>query len=547
MSGFTENIEPSKPAVRRRHNDHRPDTLHDTPSKRPDRVVKPIDARNRIKAFFASPLSRSFAFMVIATSTAITLVMTSVQLWFDYETSLASIHEALSQVEGSYSSSLTTSLWTYDHALVQSQLDGIANLSEIEWVGIVAEDGSSWTSGERRSTYMVVERLPLIHWAGAGNATTVGQLTLVSSIDTLYWHLAWKFAVILFLNLIKTLCMSVVIIYFFHQIIGRHLIDLASYLKLLSLGERSPTFHLRRRRNRSTDDELDQLVDAINEMHTNINASYDAITQYQGDLEASLRKERELNGLQRQFVSMVSHEFRTPLAIIDGNAQRLQRKKSKLTEERLDGILAKIRTSVLRLTDLMESILSSSRLEDGKIKCDPGDCDITSLLSDVCSGYRDLNTGHQIIDDFEGLPPTIAADEKLLRQVFSNLMSNAVKYAPDDTSVWVTARRCHQEEIVVSVRDEGVGIPEQELNALFQRFFRASTSTGIPGTGIGLHLGKHLVEMHGGRIEVESSPGKGAIFSVYLPIDQLPVSQTAEGQAEEGDSFVPELAVSATS
>ncbi|MGI9509085.1 MAG: hypothetical protein ACR2QJ_07035, partial [Geminicoccaceae bacterium] len=112
-----------------------------------------------VKRLFASPLSRRFAFMVIATSTVITLAMTSIQLWFDYRTNIASTHNALTQVESSYSSSLTSSLWTYDHALVQSQLDGIANLLEIEWAQIETEDGSIWTAGERRSTYTLQEQV----------------------------------------------------------------------------------------------------------------------------------------------------------------------------------------------------------------------------------------------------------------------------------------------------------------------------------------------------------------------------------------------------
>ena len=500
-------------------------TVDEAPSKRSDEVVKTAGARDRISSFFASPLSRSFAFMVIATSTVITFIMTSIQLWVDYETNIASMQDALSQVEASYSSSLTASLWTYDHALVQSQLDGIANLTEIEWVEVVAEDGSSWSAGERQSTYILKERVPLIYWGGAPNTTTVGQLTLLSSIDTLYWSLAQKFSVILFLNMIKTLCMSVVIIYLFHRIVGRHLIDLASYLKELSLSEKSPAFRLRDRQEQAADDELDELVDAMNVMRANIHSSYETVTEYRDGLEAALQKERELSGLQRQFVSMVSHEFRTPLAIIDGNAQRLQRKKASITEEKLGGVLAKIRTSVLRMTDLMDSILSSSRLEDGKIKCEPADCDVVDLLRDVSNAYRDLRTGHEIIDDIGDLPPTITADEKLLRQIFSNLLSNAVKYAPEGTSVWLTAHRGDQDDVAISVRDQGVGIPEQELKKLFQRFFRASTSTGIPGTGIGLHLVKHLIEMHGGEIDVESRPGEGSTFLVRLPINQPPVGQ----------------------
>ena len=488
--------------------------------------MNPAGACNSIGSFFASPLSRSFALMVIATSTVITFAMTSIQLWFDYQSNITSMQGALSGVQASYSSSLTSSLWTYDHALVQSQLDGIANLSEVEWVEIVAEDGARWSAGERRSIYVLEEQVPLIYWGAATGPTTVGQLTLRSSIDTLYRTLAWKFAIILFLNLIKTLCMSVVIIYLFHQIVGRHLIDLASYLKGLSFSEQSAAFRLRgRQKLKADDDELDQLVDAINVMRANIGASYDTITEYQDGLEAALEKERELSGLQRQFVSMVSHEFRTPLAIIDGNAQRLERRKGSLTEEKLGGVLAKIRTSVLRMTDLMESILHSSRLEDGKIKCELADCDIIRLLRDVSNGYRDLKTGHEIIDDIGDLPPTITADEKLLRQIFSNLLSNAVKYAPEGTSVWLAAHRGRQDDVIVSVRDQGVGIPEEELKKLFQRFFRASTSTGIPGTGIGLHLVKHLTEMHGGEIDVKSRTGEGSTFSVRLPINQPTVRE----------------------
>ena len=455
-----------------------------------------------MKRLFASPLSRRFAFVVIATSTVITLVMTSIQLWLDYRTNIASMHDALSQVEASYSSSLTSSLWTYDHALVQSQLDGIANLIEIEWAQIETEDGSTWSAGERRSTYTLQEQVPLTYSAD-NHVTTVGQLTLLSSIDSIYWSLAKKFTVILFLNLIKTLCMSVVIIYLFHRIVGRHLIDLAANLKTLSLDEKTPDFHLRTRWKRSDDDELDLLVNAFNIMRTNIHASYETLADYRDGLETALQKERELSSLQRQFVAMVSHEFRTPLAIIDGNAQRLERRKVTGTQEKLTGTVAKIRTSVVRLTELMESILSSASLEDGKIQCRPADCDIATLLRQICSSYRGLNAAHRIIDELDELPPTISADEKLLRQIFSNLLSNAIKYAPGDTSIRVGARIGDSDDVVISVHDEGVGIPEHEQEKLFQRFFRASTSTGIPGNGhrppSGQASGRDAWRRHRGR------------------------------------------------
>ena len=261
-------------------------------------------------------------------------------------------------------------------------------------------------------------------------------------------------------------------------------------------------------------------------------------------LKVALDKERELNSLQRQFVAMVSHEFRTPLAIIDGNAQRLARRAAVVTPENLHGAIAKIRGSVVRLTNLMESVLSSSSLEDGKIECKLADCDLAALLHDICSSYRGLNAGHRIIDDIVEPLPTITADEKLLRQTFSNLVSNAIKYAPEETTIWINAQLGDRGDVVVTVRDEGVGIPEQEQKRLFERFFRASTSTGIPGTGIGLHLVKHLIDMHGGSIAVESNPGKGAEFSVRLPIKQPVIAGQARDHAGIEDDVVPEFETS---
>lgn len=237
-------------------------------------------------------------------------------------------------------------------------------------------------------------------------------------------------------------------------------------------------------------------------------------------LQQSLEKERELNDLQRQFVSMVSHEFRTPLAIIDGNAQRLQRRPEKISKDRVLKVVMSIRTSVIRLTDLMESVLSAARMEGGRIDFEPRNFDIGAMITEICGNYADINRRHKIETDLGDLSETYYGDVKLLRQVMSNLVSNAVKYSPEDTTVFIRAIRADDGRIVISVRDQGVGIPQEEVDRLFERFFRASTSTGIPGTGIGLHLVKHLIDLHGGSLRVESVVGEGTTFEVSLPTDQ---------------------------
>ena len=232
--------------------------------------------------------------------------------------------------------------------------------------------------------------------------------------------------------------------------------------------------------------------------------------------EKALERERELTALQRKFVSMVSHEFRTPLAVIDGSAQRIIRRIDKLPNAKIVAMLEQVKRSVNRLINLMESTLAASRLEAGTIKINPASCDVIALVTEICDEHRQISS-HRLRVDVDGLPKSINADEQLLRQVIGNLVSNAIKYSPDAEDVWITGRT-DGELAVIAVRDEGVGIPSEDLPKLFGRFFRASTSTGIPGTGIGLNLVKHLVELHGGRIEVTTEAKKGSIFTIRLPI-----------------------------
>ena len=242
------------------------------------------------------------------------------------------------------------------------------------------------------------------------------------------------------------------------------------------------------------------------------------------DLKSSLEKERELNGQQRQFVSLVSHEFRTPLAIIDGMAQRLIRRGEKTPVDQRVIILEKVRNAVIRLTGLMESVLSSASLESGSVNFSPASVDLRELVQKACESQQEISSAHTIINDINALPETYQGDQKLLHQVVTNLLSNAVKYSPNADHVEVTGRST-EDGVEIAVRDFGLGIPEDELPKLCQRFFRASTSTGIQGTGIGLNLVKAFVKMHGGILEVRSAEGEGSTFSVRLPRD-LPADRT---------------------
>lgn len=247
------------------------------------------------------------------------------------------------------------------------------------------------------------------------------------------------------------------------------------------------------------------------------------------DTERALAKEKKVTELQRQFVAMASHELRTPLAIIDATAQRLAMRAGRLSPAELTDRSGEIRTAVRRMIHLIDETLTSARMEAGEHSIDVGPCDIAELVSEVCETHRALAEDHAISCHIADLPDTIEADSEAIRQVLSNLLCNAVKYSPGSPQIWLTAT-ADPDTVHISVRDQGLGIDTEDVPHVFGRFFRAKTSTGIAGTGLGLNLARKLVEMHGGAIEVESRVREGTTFTVRLPV-QGP-TETAETENE---------------
>jgi len=239
-------------------------------------------------------------------------------------------------------------------------------------------------------------------------------------------------------------------------------------------------------------------------------------------LEEQLAQEQRLALLQRNFVSMASHEFRTPLTVIDGHARRLVKTKDSVTAVEIGERGGKIRAAVLRLTHLIDNLLNSARLIDGGAEpyFHPAEMDLAALLREVCQVHREITPGAQISERFAAAPIAMVGDVKLLFQVFSNLLSNAVKYSPHGGAIEVEAGVAAG-EVIVTIADRGIGIPAADLDRLFERYHRGSNVSGIVGTGVGLYLVKMAIELHRGGIEVESKEGTGSRFVVRLPTKPL--------------------------
>ena len=236
-------------------------------------------------------------------------------------------------------------------------------------------------------------------------------------------------------------------------------------------------------------------------------------------LEEQLAHEQRLALLQRNFVSMASHEFRTPLTIIDGHARRLDKTKETVRPAEIGERVGKIRSAVMRMTHLIENLLNSSRLMDGGagLYFHPAEMDLAALLQEVCQLHREMVPAAQIVERFTNPAIPMVGDTKLLFQVFSNLLANAIKYSPDGGAIEVDAET-FADEVVVAVADHGIGIPLGDFDALFDRYHRGSNVSGIVGTGVGLHLVKMVIDLHGGRVVVNSKEGEGSRFSIHLPL-----------------------------
>jgi signal transduction histidine kinase len=236
-------------------------------------------------------------------------------------------------------------------------------------------------------------------------------------------------------------------------------------------------------------------------------------------LEEQLAQEQRLALLQRNFVSMASHEFRTPLTIIDGHAQRLIKTKDTLPPAEIGERAGKIRAAVLRLTHLIDNLLNSARLFDGgaTLYFHPAEMDMAALLREVCQLHREMVPGAEIAERLSSAAMPMIGDAKLLYQLFSNLLSNAVKYSPGGGAIEVEAEM-RVDEVVVAVADRGIGIPANDLERLFERYHRGGNVSGIVGTGVGLYLVKMVADLHRGRVEVTSAEGAGSRFTVHLPV-----------------------------
>ncbi|HLZ86450.1 MAG TPA: PAS domain-containing sensor histidine kinase [Puia sp.] len=237
----------------------------------------------------------------------------------------------------------------------------------------------------------------------------------------------------------------------------------------------------------------------------------------QQELSEALSKEKELNEIKSRFVSMASHEFRTPLSTVLSSAALLSRYTRTEEQGNRDRHIKRIKDAVKHLNDLLEDFLSLGKLEEGKIKAEPAEFAVREFLEEVVEEMQPLaKKDQQIVSECDGLE-VLVSDKRLLKNILINLLSNAVKFSPEGAKIVLCVERTAAGFLRLSVKDEGIGISAEDQQHLFSSFFRGGNAQNIEGTGLGLHIVRRYAELLGGTIGLKSVLGAGTTVTVELP------------------------------
>ena len=231
-----------------------------------------------------------------------------------------------------------------------------------------------------------------------------------------------------------------------------------------------------------------------------------------------LTRLRMADEMKSTFVSAVSHELKTPVALIKGYASTMRRDDANWDEKTVRDSLQVIEEESDRLAELIDNLLDASRAQAGNFKLARVELDIDALVKHVIAKFQPQTKSHALAADVPSDLPLVFADEARITQVLNNLVSNAIKYSPAGGQIRVTSS-VTPDTVVISVSDEGPGIAPEDQEHLFERFYRSESAVrkSIPGTGLGLYLCKSIVEAHGGKIWVSGDGQKGSTFNFSLP------------------------------
>ena len=274
--------------------------------------------------------------------------------------------------------------------------------------------------------------------------------------------------------------------------------------------------------------ELEKLASGMRKLNTQLEAKVEERTvilkealqkleQSQQELSEALDKEKQLSEMKGRFVSMASHEFRTPLSTVLSSASLLSKYKTTDEQDKRDRHVNKIKNSVTHLNDILEDFLSLGKLDEGKVVTHISEFDLQLFLEDTLDEMEGLLKKDQHFEYRHEGNSLVWCDKKLLKNIIINLVSNAIKFSGEGQPLTITSK-VNATSMEITISDKGIGISEADIEHLYASFFRARNAMNIQGTGLGLHIVKRYLDLLEGSIEAKSTIGEGSSFCITLPI-----------------------------
>jgi PAS domain S-box-containing protein len=262
---------------------------------------------------------------------------------------------------------------------------------------------------------------------------------------------------------------------------------------------------------------LNRSVKSLEKVNIDLQQQIKVRQQAEEETRKALEKERELNELKSKFVSIASHEFRTPLSAILSSTSLIKQYRERGELTKVDKHIDRVKTSVNHLTSILNDFLSLGKLEEGRVEVMPENIILSSFFEEIKEEVKPtLKEGQQLIIDLANPAKEISTDPKVLRNILFNLISNASKYSDIGKKIRLEGTFAN-ELVIIKVHDEGIGIPTSEVKHIFDRFFRASNASNIQGTGLGLNIVKRYTDLLKGTIAFKSEENKGTTFTITLP------------------------------
>jgi len=260
------------------------------------------------------------------------------------------------------------------------------------------------------------------------------------------------------------------------------------------------------------------LEELVEQRTLSLKETVKALQQAKEEVSLSLEKEKELGQLKSRFVSMASHEFRTPLSAIQLSASLIEKYAQGFESPNISKHIAKIKNAVGNLTTILNDFLSLEKLEAGKVEATFSRFDLVKLGEEIAEEMQVVAKQNQsIIYQHTGVTSIINLDQNLLKNCIFNLVSNAIKYSGENTFIEFNTE-INDETCIITVKDNGIGIPEPDQKHLFEAFFRAHNTGNIPGTGLGLNIVARYTNLMNGKVDFKSSLKQGTIFTISFPI-----------------------------